>query len=66
MRSIYLGVVFNVLAMAGVTLAAIKIGGVMLNLQPWQTVLSASLVTVIFSAIGGFRGVVYTDFLLFL
>ena len=51
--------------MAGVTLAAIKIGGVMLNLQPWQTVLSASLVTVIFSAIGGFRGVVYTDFLLF-
>lgn len=64
-RSIYLGVVFNVLAMAGVTLAAIKIGGVMLNLQPWQTVLSASLVTVIFSAIGGFRGVVYTDFLLF-
>jgi len=64
-RSVYLGVVFNVLAMAGVTLAAIKIGQVMLGLEPWQTVISAGLITVIFSAIGGFRGVVYTDFLLF-
>ncbi|MGY5351865.1 sodium:solute symporter family protein [Wenyingzhuangia sp. IMCC45533] len=64
-RSIYLGVVFNIMAMAGVTLAAIKIGQVMLGLDPWQTVLSAGLITVVFSAIGGFRGVVYTDFLLF-
>lgn len=64
-RSIYLGVVFNVLAMAGVTLAAIKIGQVMLGLEPWQVVISAGLITVVFSAIGGFRGVVYTDFLLF-
>jgi hypothetical protein len=26
---------FNVFAMAGVTLAAIKTGGIMLGLQPW-------------------------------
>lgn len=64
-RSIYLGVIFNVLAMSGVTLAAIKIGGVMLGLAPWQTVISAGLVTVVFSVLGGFKGVVYTDFLLF-
>ncbi|NIJ45908.1 Na+/proline symporter [Wenyingzhuangia heitensis] len=64
-RSIYLGVVFNVLAMAGVTLAAIKIGQVMLGLEPWQIIVSAGLITVVFSAFGGFRGVVYTDFLLF-
>lgn len=64
-RSIYLGVVFNVLAMSGVTLAAIKIGGVMLGLAPWQTVVIAGFITVIFSALGGFKGVVYTDFLLF-
>lgn len=64
-RSVYLGVVFNIMAMAGVTLAAIKIGGVMLGLEPWQTVISAGLITVVFSALGGFKGVVYTDFILF-
>ena len=64
-RAIYLGVLFNVITMASVTLAAIKIGGVMLGLQPWQTVVAAGLVTMIFSALGGFKGVVYSDFLLF-
>ncbi|NNE97415.1 MAG: Na+:solute symporter [Pyrinomonadaceae bacterium] len=64
-RSIYLGLLFNVLAMAGVTLAAIKIGEVMLGLSPLWTVGIAALITVIFSAIGGFRGVVYTDSVLF-
>jgi Na+/proline symporter len=64
-RAIYLGIIFNVITMSSVTLAAIKIGGIMLGLEPWQTVISAGLVTVTFSALGGFRGVVYTDFLLF-
>ena len=64
-RSIYLGVIFNVITMSAVTLAAIKIGGIMLGLEPWQTVITAGLVTVTFSAIGGFKGVVYTDVILF-
>ncbi len=64
-RALYLGVIFNVITMSAVTLAAIKIGGIMLGLEPWQTVLSAGLITVIFSAVGGFKGVVYTDFILF-
>ena len=64
-RSVYLGIIFNVMAMAAVTLAAIKIGQVMLGLTPIQTVLIGGVVTVIFSAVGGFRGVVYTDFVLF-
>ena len=64
-RAVYLGIIFNILAMAGVTLAAIKIGGIMLGLQPWETVIYAGLITVIFSALGGFKGVVYTDFILF-
>ncbi|MGJ8659339.1 sodium:solute symporter family protein [Cellulophaga fucicola] len=64
-RAIYLGVIFNVITMSAVTLAAIKIGGIMLGLEPWQTVVSAGLITVTFSALGGFKGVVYTDFLLF-
>ena len=64
-RAVYLGLAFNVFAMAGVTLAAIKIGSVMLGLEPWETVVYAGIVTVIFSALGGFKGVVYTDFILF-
>lgn len=64
-RAIYLGIIFNVITMSAVTLAAIKIGGIMLNLEPWETVIGAGLITVIFSALGGFKGVIYTDFILF-
>ena len=64
-RSVYLGIVSNIMAMSAVTLAEIKIGQVMLGLSPVQTVLIGGIVTVVFSAIGGFRGVVYTDFILF-
>ncbi|MGB5509489.1 sodium:solute symporter family protein, partial [Robiginitalea sp.] len=64
-RAVYLGIIFNILAMSAVTLAAIKIGQVMLGLTPVQTVLIGGVITVVFSAAGGFRGVVYTDFLLF-
>jgi Na+/proline symporter len=64
-RALYLGLLFNVFAMAGVTLAAIKIGSIMLGLEPWETIVYAGTITVIFSALGGFKGVVYTDFILF-
>lgn len=64
-RAIYLGIIFNILAMSAVTLAAIKIGAIMLGLQPWETVIYAGTITVVFSALGGFKGVVYTDFILF-
>lgn len=64
-RAIYLGIIFNVLAMGGISLAAIKIGQVMLGLTALETIGIAGTITVIFSTIGGFKGVVYTDFLLF-
>jgi Na+/proline symporter len=65
-RALYLGVFFNVMIMAMVTLAAIKIGNIMLGWSPWQSVTVAMIVTVIFSSLGGFRGVILTDFLLFI
>ncbi|MBN2446995.1 MAG: Na+:solute symporter [Phycisphaerae bacterium] len=65
-RALYLGVFFNICIMATVTLAAIKIGHVMLQFTPLQTILIASAVTVVFSALGGLRAVVLTDFLLFI
>ncbi|MCP4250451.1 MAG: Na+:solute symporter [bacterium] len=64
-RALYLGVFFNVCIMATVSLAAIKIGRVMLGFSPAQTIIIASLVTVAFSTLGGLRAVVLTDFLLF-
>lgn len=65
-RAIYLGVFFNIMIIGLVTLAAIKIGGVMLGLSPQTIVLWAGLVTVIFSAASGFLGVVFTDVVLFI
>jgi len=64
-RAIYLGVFFNVMIMATVSLAAIKIGGVLLNLSPFKSVAAAMVVTVVFCGLGGFRSVLITDFLLF-
>ena len=65
-RALYLGVFFNVMIMASVCLAAIKIGGILFDLAPWECILYASLVTVAYSSIGGLRGVILTDFLQFL
>ena len=64
-RALYLGVFFNVMIMASVTLAAIKIGGVMLGLDPLPTVLIAGTVTLAYSMLGGLTGVILTDFLQF-
>lgn len=65
-RAIYLGVFFNVMIMATVTLAAIKIASVLLGFRPLETILVAIVVTVVFSALGGLRGVLLTDFVLFI
>lgn len=64
-RALYLGVFFNILIMAAVSLAIIKIGGVMLKLTPVETLLIASFVTVVYSTLGGLRGVLITDFFQF-
>jgi SSS family solute:Na+ symporter len=65
-RACYLGLVFNVLVMANVTLAAIKIGQVMFGFTPLQTILVAATVTVIFSTLGGLTSVLITDFVMFI
>ena len=65
-RAIYLGVIFNILVMAAVSLAAVKIGSVLLGFSPMQTLLIASTVTVVYSFLGGLRGVIITDFFQFI
>jgi solute:Na+ symporter, SSS family len=64
-RAIYLGVFFNIVIMASVTLAAIKLGAVMLGLSAFETVAIAAVVTVLYSMLGGLTGVLITDFLQF-
>ncbi len=61
-RSIYLGFFFNVLIMGSVTLAAIKIGAVMLGLEPWESVVYGSVGVVIYAGLGGLKGVIWADF----
>ncbi|MDH3571893.1 MAG: Na+:solute symporter, partial [Gemmatimonadota bacterium] len=64
-RAVYLGVFFNVVIMATVTLAAIKIAGVLIGLDKYTTVLIAGSATALYSATSGLWGVVVTDLLLF-
>ena len=65
-RAIYLGVFFNIMIMATVLLAGIKIGGVLLGLSSIETVVLVSVVTVLYSSLGGLRGVILTDFFQFI
>lgn len=65
-RALYLGLFFNIVIMASVTLAAIKVGSILLNLSPIQVILIAGGVTVIYSSLGGLLGVLLTDFILFI
>ncbi|MEA3364763.1 MAG: sodium:solute symporter family protein, partial [Candidatus Hydrogenedentes bacterium] len=65
-RALYLGLFFNCFIMASVSLAAIKIGEVLLGLSPLNTVLIAGTVTVIYSTLGGLRAVLFTDLIQFI
>jgi SSS family solute:Na+ symporter len=64
-RALYLGVFFNVMIMATVTLAAIKIGGVLLGVSKYEVVIIAGAITALYSATSGLWGVVVTDLVLF-
>ena len=64
-RALYLGVFFNVIIMATVTLAAIKIGGVLVGVDKFTVVLVAGSITALYSVTSGLWGVVVTDLLLF-
>ena len=65
-RAIYLGVIFNVITMAGVCLAGNKIGHVLFGLQPYETLLIAGFITVVYSSLGGLKSVLLTDFFQFI
>ena len=64
-RAIYLGAFFNVLVIASVSIALIKIGGVMIGWSPVQILVTASIIVVFYSALGGLKSILFTDFFQF-
>ena len=60
-RAIYLGIIFNILILASVLLAGIKISSAMLGLGPVETVIIVSVITLIYTILGGLRSVIITD-----
>ncbi len=65
-RALYLGLIFNVLVMGAVSLAAIKFGEVVLGLPGWITLLIAGSITLAYSTLGGLKAVIITDFVQFI
>jgi solute:Na+ symporter, SSS family len=64
-RAVYLGVVFNIVIMASVNLAAAKIANVLLGWQIGKTLIVCGVINVAFAAISGLWGVLVTDFVQF-
>ncbi len=60
-RAVYLGFFFNVMVIASVSLAFIKIAGVMLGLQPAPALIIASVVVVFYASLGGLKSILWTD-----
>jgi solute:Na+ symporter, SSS family len=60
-RAIYLGFFFNVMVIATVSLAFIKIAGVMLGLQPAPALIIAAVIVVFYSGLGGLKSILWTD-----
>ena len=65
-RALYLGLVFNVLVMGTVSLAAIKLGGILMGWPGWLTLMITGVITLAYSALGGLRAVILTDFVQFI
>lgn len=65
-RAVYLGLIFNVLVMGAVSLAAIKFGEIILGLEGWQTLLIAGSITIVYSYLGGLKAILITDFVQFI
>jgi Na+/proline symporter len=64
-RAIYLGAFFNIVVIATVSLALIKISAVMLGWPAERTLIIAALVVVLYSTLGGLKSILVTDFFQF-
>ena len=65
-RALYLGLIFNVLVMGAVSLAAVKFGEIVLGIPGWLTLFIACSITLFYSVLGGLKAVIVTDFIQFI
>ena len=61
-----MGLVFNVLVMGTVSLAAVKFGEIVLGWPGWMTLSIACSITLAYSTLGGLKAVIMTDFIQFI
>ncbi len=61
-RAVYLGLVFNVVIMGTVSLAAIKIGAAIFGLSPVMTLTIALASVGVYATLGGLTGSIWADF----
>ena len=61
-RAVYLGLVFNIIVMGTVSLAAIKIGATIFGLSPEATLAIALVSVGIYATLGGLTGSIWADF----
>jgi len=64
-RAVYLGLFFNIMIMATVTLAAVKIANVMLGWGRLETIVITGTACVLFASVSGLWGVLATDLVQF-
>ena len=64
-RALYLGLFFNLVIMASVNLAAVKIANVMLGWPMGKTLAICAVINIAFAATSGLWGVLVTDFIQF-
>ena len=64
-RAIYLGFFFNIMVIASVSLAFIKIAAVMLGVNPTHALIVAGTIIVFYASAGGLKSILWTDFFQF-
>ena len=66
LRGVYLGVILNLLVMGAVVLGGLKIGVILFGCSPITILVFTGVFSIVYVAFAGMRGIVYTDFFLFL
>jgi SSS family solute:Na+ symporter len=64
-RAVYLGLFFNCVIIASVSLAASKIAGILFGIPQWETLVVGAIFPVIFASMSGLWGVMVTDMIQF-
>ena len=66
LRGVYLGVVLNLLVMGAVVLGGLKIGVVLFGCSSTTVLVFTGVFSIVYVALAGMRGAIYTDFFLFI